>query len=43
LAYVRVLTLDQNVLLANLGHRSVSGELQAVKAVGLGDGPLFLS
>lgn len=35
------LTLDQDVLLADLRNGSVGGELEAVKAVGVGDGPLL--
>lgn len=37
-------TLDKNVLFANLRHRSVGGELQAIEtALGVGDSPLLLS
>jgi hypothetical protein len=36
-------TLDKNIVLADLGHRCISGELQAIEASELSDGPLLLS
>lgn len=40
---IQILTLDKNVVLADLGYRCISGELQAVEAIKLGDSPLLLS
>jgi len=38
----RELTFDKDILLADLRHRSISGELEAVEAGQLGDLPLLL-
>lgn len=43
LADIQTHTFDQNILLANLGHSGISGELQTIEAVGVGNGPLLLS
>jgi len=40
---VREHTLDKNIVLADLGHRCISGELQAIEASELSDSPLLLS
>jgi hypothetical protein len=40
---IQQLTLDKNVVLADLRHGSISGELQAIEASELSNGPLLLS